>query len=103
MTLDHDSGRVSGHFIAGPYAGRSLDEFGIDALKEALANIDEDSAQLLASYMDSRFAGWREDAERRSANGGGRAGASGKMTEEEAYEILGLHQIGRASCRERVS
>ncbi|TAK49229.1 MAG: molecular chaperone DnaJ [Xanthobacteraceae bacterium] len=97
MTLDHDSGQLSGRFIAGRHAGRSLDEFDLPALLTALGEIDDDSRALLAGYLDRRFAGWREHAQGDAAGGRGRPPPGGKMTEEEAYQILGLQTgAGRA-------
>lgn len=90
MVLDHDSGELSGHFTAGPYAGRALEEFDRATLIAALAEIDDESRALLASYLDRRFSGWREHAQGDAASRQGGASASGKLTEEEAYEILGL-------------
>src|SRR6516165_7715571 len=44
---------------------------------------------LLASYLDRRNAVWREHAQG-DANSAGWSPASGKMTEQEAYQILGI-------------
>jgi hypothetical protein len=102
MTLDHDSGELSGAFIAGAHAGRDLGEFDLAALKAAFAGLDDDSRALLANYMDRRFSGWRENAEGDAAYGGRGTASSGKMSDEEAYQILGLQpgasrdDIGRA-------
>jgi hypothetical protein len=102
MTLDHDSGELSGAFVAGAYAGRDLGEFDLAALKAAFAGLDDDSRALLANYMDRRFSGWREDAEGDAAYGSRGTASSGKMSDEEAYQILGLQpgasrgDIGRA-------
>jgi DnaJ-domain-containing protein 1 len=66
------------------------------------ASFDAESVALLESYLDRRFPAWRENAERNTAGGQRRAAASGKMTDEEAYQILGLQpgagrdEIGRA-------
>jgi DnaJ-domain-containing protein 1 len=43
----------------------------------------------LAAYLDRREPGWRDDAHEGATAGTG-PGRSGKMTEEEAYQILGL-------------
>jgi hypothetical protein len=46
---------------------------------------------LLAAHFDRGASGWREHAERDAAAGGGtRPSRGGKMTEEEAYQILGI-------------
>jgi hypothetical protein len=105
MVLDHDSGDLRGQIVAGEQTGRSLDEFDLSQLVGLAATFDPESRALLESYLDRRFAGWREDPQ---SNGTGRQGGqvgrppSGKMTEEEAYQILDLQpganagEIGRA-------
>lgn len=94
MTLDHDTGLLEGRLTAGPEAGRMLDDFTLDELLALGRGFDDESRALLESYLDRRFSGWRENAQDTAAGGrGGEFGgtaASGKMTAEEAYEILGL-------------
>jgi len=103
MELDHDSGAMRGRVLAGRYEGVSLDALDPQTLIGLLGDIDEDSRQLLMAYLDRREPSWREHAQRDAAAGkGGGAASSGKMTEEEAYQILGLQpgaaaeEIGRA-------
>ncbi|HVV43062.1 MAG TPA: DnaJ domain-containing protein [Nitrobacter sp.] len=102
MSLDHDSGALGGRIIAGPYAGHALDEFDLPQLAAMMSGFDAESCALLESYLDRRFPAWRQHAQRDAAGGQGRAAASGKMTNEEAYQILGLRpgagrdEIGRA-------
>jgi hypothetical protein len=100
MELDHDTGAMRGQILAGPHDGRSLDALDVPTLVRLLGEIDEESRALLAAYLDRRDAGWREHADAGAAAGNGPA-ASGPMTEEEAYQILGLQpgasaeEIGR--------
>ena len=48
-------------------------------------------AALLAAYLDRRCPGWREDVEGDGAAGRGeRDAGTGPMSQNEAYEILGL-------------
>jgi DnaJ-domain-containing protein 1 len=102
MTLDHDNGELTGRIVAGPQAGHSLDEFDLAQLAAMIAGFDAESVALLESYLDRRFPAWRQDAQGDAARGQGRAAASGKMTNEEAYQILGLQpgattdEIGRS-------
>jgi hypothetical protein len=102
MTLDHDSGGLTGRIVAGPNAGHSLDEFDLPQLAAMMAGFDAESTALLESYLDRRFPAWRQNAEGYPAGGQGRAASSGKMTDEEAYQILGLQpgagrdEIGRS-------
>ena len=93
MTLEHDSGRLSGQIIAGDHAGRSLDEFDLRELVAIAAAFDAESLALLEGYLDRRFPAWRENTQSEWAGrqgGNGRSASSGKMTEQEAYQILGL-------------
>jgi hypothetical protein len=102
MTLDHDSGTLTGRILAGPNAGHSLDQFDLGQLVAMIGGFDAESVALLESYLDRRFPAWRENAERDAAGGQRRAAPAGKMTAEEAYQILGLQpgagrdEIGRA-------
>ena len=102
MILDHDSGALSGRIVAGPYAGHSLDEFDLPQLTAIIPDFDAESVSLLESYLDRRFPAWRQHAQGNAAGGQSRPPPSGKMTEEEAYQILGLQpgagrdEIGRA-------
>ena len=102
MTLDHDSGGLSGRVVAGPNAGHSLDEFELPQLAAMMTGFDAESVALLESYLDRRFPAWRQNAQGNAAGGQGGAAAAGKMTQEEAYQILGLQpgagrdEIGRA-------
>ncbi len=102
MTLDHDSGSLSGQIVAGPNAGHSLEEFDLPQLLAMIPGLDAESVPLLESYLDRRFPAWRQDAQADAARGQSRSAASGKMTDEEAYQILGLQpgagrdEIGRA-------
>jgi hypothetical protein len=89
MELDHDTGRMNGHVLAGKSQGASLDALDRAALIKLLSEIDDDSRDLLAAYLDRREPGWREYAQG-DAGAGARPADSGKMTEREAYQILGL-------------
>jgi hypothetical protein len=90
MTLDHGSGQIAGRLVNGPNAGRSLDEFDLPQLSAMIATFDPESGALLESYLDRRFPAWRQDAQGDGAGRQRRAASRGKMTDEEAYQILGL-------------
>jgi hypothetical protein len=89
MELEHDTGRMYGRVLAGTYQGASLDALDRATLMKLLGEVDADSRDLLAAYLERRDPGWREQAQRDSSAGARPAGA-GKMSEEEAYQILGL-------------
>jgi hypothetical protein len=89
MELDHDSGAMRGRFVAGRHRGAELSALDVKTLAGVLGEIDEESRALLIAYLDRRDPGWGEYTERDAA-AGRPAASSGKMTEEEAYQILGL-------------
>jgi hypothetical protein len=101
MELEHDSGNMRGRILAGPYEGKSLESLDVATLMGFLPQIDEESRALLTAYLDRREPSWRENAQDNARAGDG-ATSSGKMTQEEAYQILGLQpgasaeEIGRA-------
>jgi hypothetical protein len=92
MHLDHDSGTLTGEVLAGAFAGRMLDELDDEALMtfRGEAAADQESLSLLEAYLDRRMPGWREDVEADGAAGPGRTADAGSMTDQQAYEILGL-------------
>lgn len=101
MELDHDTGAMRGRILAGRHEGVPLDALDVQTLIGLLAEIDEESRALLATYLDRRDATWREHLQGDAATGQG-APRGGPMTEQEAYQILGLEagasaaEIGRA-------
>ena len=91
MTLDHDSGAMQGKILKGMHAGQSLDDLSDEKLIAMFADVDADSAALLEAYLDRRAPGWRDDAHADAGGGQGERGpVQGPMTQQEAYEILGL-------------
>src|SRR5919206_2920334 len=103
MVLDHDSGAVEGRVRRGRFAGAALVELGPEALATLHAELagDPDSLRLFEAYLDRRQPGWREDLKRDAAAGPGGAARSRALTEEEAYEVLGLRPgAGAAEIRQ---
>ncbi len=96
MVLDHDTGDLSGRVLAGPLEGRELDSLGradLASLARMCGDSDPDGMRLLEAYLDRRFPGWRETAEANGDAGAGRQESPFKpaaLTEQEAYEVLGL-------------
>jgi len=91
MELDHDSGTMRGRILAGTQKGASLDALDPQTLIGLLGAMDNDSRDLLAAYLDRRQPSWREHAQYDAAAGNGaRAARGSKMTEQEAYQILGI-------------
>jgi len=97
MTLDHDTGAMSGIVLEGAYRGRSLEELTeaeqIDLL-HAFRVEDAESASLLEAYLDRIRPEWRQGAGGWDTGAGTssqeRPSSTGAMTREEAYGILGL-------------
>ena len=90
MTLDHDSGDLSGVVLEGTYRDWLLEELEREQLDDLMAfcqREDADSAQLLASYLEQRFPDDAGHTERSSQ--GGTANAAG-VTRAEALAVLGL-------------
>jgi hypothetical protein len=88
MELDHDSGEMRGRITAGRHQGVALGDLDVATLTGLLADFDDESRALLMAYLDRREPRWREHAQGDTA--APRSAASGKMTEQEAYQILGL-------------
>ncbi|MCG6869001.1 MAG: molecular chaperone DnaJ [Gammaproteobacteria bacterium] len=89
MTLDHDSGEIDGVIVSGSHQDRRLGELNrgvLTALFDEYQVSDEESASLLAAYLDKRFGeDWRSEPASGAANTGG-----SEMTREQAWEVLGL-------------
>lgn len=96
MKLDHATGEMDGIVCAGGFDGQRLSDLEPAKLKVLYkeisnhASVDTDSLSLLETYLDSVMAGWREDFHVDGDTRHGSAARSGAISEEEAYEILGL-------------
>jgi len=93
MELDHDTGAMRGAVLAGAFANRKLDDLderSLLALYGECDRTDPDGRRLLEAYLDRRFPGWRINADRDGDPRPGAQAQPGPMTEEEAYQILGL-------------
>src|SRR5262245_20383296 len=89
MELEHDTGAMRGRVLAGRHQGADLERLDVQTLVGMLSEIDEESRALLMAYLDRRDPTWSEHAETDAA-AGRHASSSGKMSEQEAYQILGL-------------
>ena len=101
MSLDHETGDVSGSVLKGAFSGRDLDALSRSELTAVLAECrseDPQSVPLLESYLERRFGAGSDDSARgeeassESGNAGGRGGTSSAMTRSEAFDILGLEE-----------
>src|SRR5215472_17414002 len=73
MTLDHDTGHMTGTVLRGRFAGMRLEELGradlVALLRECRAE-DEESARLIEAYLDRAHPDWHADF------GGARSGSA---------------------------
>lgn len=90
MTLDHDSGTVTGRIVAGQFAGRDLIDLGEIETRALIdeVTVDADSIALLESWLDANRAGWREYFEETARGSAGTAAPAD--ADAEAYAVLGL-------------
>jgi hypothetical protein len=95
MTLDHDTGSMTGTILRGRFSGMRVEELGpadlLALLRECRAE-DDEGARLLEAYLDRVHPDWRDElaGERAGSSAGSARPASGDMSVEEAYAILGL-------------
>lgn len=96
MTLNQETGQITGLCTQGPSAGRQLDELSqaeCVTFHRWCERTDAPGARLLETYLDRRFAAWREAGHTGYDPGsdtGSRRGEPTQMSEHEAYQVLGL-------------
>lgn len=91
MELDLDTGAISGRVLKGMFAGRdieSLKPVEMALLWQDCQFTDPKSAQIIEAYLDRVHPTWREDMARGEREI--HSGPDGRMSREEAFEILGL-------------
>lgn len=83
---------VEGRIVKGRFSGRTLDSLGRDELTALYAEIAGRARDrsILEAHLDRRMPGWRENFQRDTAGRTGSASGAGAMTQEQAYQILGL-------------
>jgi len=89
MQLDHDSGDLQGEVLKGRFQGWRLAEMDRRQLQELLdycRGEDNDSVQLLDSYLQQRFAGEAPFGQQQEVPDDG----GGDMGRKEALAVLGL-------------
>jgi hypothetical protein len=91
MELDHDTGEMRGRVLKGLFSGRDIESLSVAdmaLLWQDCRHTDAQSAQLIEAYLDRTYPSWREDMARGESDMS--RGPDGRMTAEEAFEILGL-------------
>lgn len=95
MDYHQAHGTMSGRIIAGPHEGielERLDRQQCDTVHAMCRRDDPDGARLLEAYFHRRFPGWRPAGQGDEDPGEHRARPSSRMSEDEAYEVLGLRR-----------
>ena len=90
MELDHDSGKMTGEVLSGPFKGARLEELDpndLQSLYHYCSAASDQSISLLEAWLDRNKPQWRE-----SWKGAERAkqSRSGAMSHDEALAVLGL-------------
>ncbi len=92
MELDHDTGRMDGEVLTGPFKGKALSvlsEAELRGLHQNCGKAGDQSLALLEAWLDRSKPEWRQ-AWGQSAGGGGAVASGGAMSREEAFAVLGL-------------
>ena len=90
MELDHDSGKMTGKVISGPYKGVSLEDMNsidLKSLYDHCAKASDQSISLLEAWLDRNKPEWRETW---TGTGKARQASTGAMSRDEALAVLGL-------------
>lgn len=94
-SIQPDGSVAGGRVRSGPLGGSRLDALDLPVLTglHTLCLMeDPEGVAILEAYLDRRSPGWRVDAERDRNAWPGAAAKPGAMTQEEAYQILGLER-----------
>lgn len=93
MTLDHDTGAMSGTALGGQFAGRQLADMPLQDLLDLLEDSQDDpqSVQLLESFID-RVHGdeWRFNDKTAGQQSHGPGAVGGTLSRAQALDILGV-------------
>ena len=90
MELDHDTGAMTGRVKKGMFEGRDIETLRpaeMALLWQDCRFTDPRSAQILEAYLDRVHPSWRDDMARGERE---MRGSDGRMSVEDAYDILGL-------------
>lgn len=90
MELDHDSGKMTGQVLAGPFKGARLEEMDpndLQSLYNHCARASDQSVSLLEAWLDRNNPAWRDTWK---GTDKARQSNSGTMSHDEALAVLGL-------------
>lgn len=98
MSLNHDTGDMDGEVLLGQFKGLQLQNLSLEQLLALLGECqhDQDSQSLLMAYLDRVHEGWRDKTDQdenyeRDQQSRQQQSSSGKMSTQEALEVLGLN------------
>lgn len=98
MSLNHDTGEMSGEVLKGQFENRSLETLTMAeclTLHTECSHEDQQSVAVLEAYLDRRFGEeWRDQADARP--GSSRSSGDSTMSKDEAREILGVTDGARS-------
>ncbi|MDX2257568.1 MAG: DnaJ domain-containing protein [Hyphomicrobiaceae bacterium] len=97
IELDHETGAIAGRVLKGLFAGRRLETLAtaeLALLWQDARHEDPASARVIEAYLDRIHPDWREEVARGEHE---MNGPDGRMSREEAYEILGLDERATAA------
>lgn len=90
MELDHDTGKMTGQVLAGPFKGARLEEMDpndLQSLYSYCARASDQSVSLLEAWLDRNNPAWRDTWK---GTDKARQSNSGLMSHDEALAVLGL-------------
>ncbi|GAA0574965.1 DnaJ domain-containing protein [Caenispirillum bisanense] len=94
MTLEHDSGAMTGRVLQGPYLGRDLATLTAEERLDLWRQVqgDADSLRLYEAWLDRADPDWRAAGGAAGQDAPPAAGDSGPMTRADALKVLGLEE-----------
>lgn len=95
MSLDHDSGDMTGQVLRGAFDGRRIESLDLGELIDLLDYCraeDADAARILESYLDRQHPSWRDDDVGSGDDTAAQSGGGNTMDRTEALKILGLDE-----------
>jgi len=94
MVVDFIKGGMDGQVLKGEFQGRRLAELSLEELMRLLtsvAQLDQESAALLAAFLDRYHSGWRQ-SQKEAGEQPQNWQSSADISKQEAREILGVSE-----------
>lgn len=83
---------IEGRLLTGDFEGKTLSSLSLAQTKQCMVEVksDKESLLLIEAYLDRKLPTWRENSDFNVSSRRGKTPRSSAMTEQEAYQILGL-------------